>query len=107
LFTAIVKAPLGFAWDEGIRLERELHIAQTAMSSARPAARRAGGNHAIRRADEEPILQHVTQAFEREVHRRLTEADAIARAGCAAFMHDSIEEISRRLSSKLTFIGRM
>ena len=49
-------------------------------------------NHAFGAANEQVILQHVTQPSQSVAHRRLTQTKAAAGPRDASFLHDGVED---------------
>src|SRR5712691_966958 len=49
------------------------------------------GNHALGAADEQLVLQHMTQPGQSMTHRWLTKTEAVAGARHASFLHDGVE----------------
>lgn len=48
-------------------------------------------HHLVQLADEELVAQRMAQPVERRAHRRLAQADPVARPSGAAFAHQGIE----------------
>ena len=72
-------------------LERQLHFAQRVTQRLRKHLGAGRRHHALRRANEQVVFQHMTRAIERVTHGRLAQSDAAPRPRDAAFLHNGVE----------------